>query len=67
MTTPSPILVDSRRARELLCVGKTKFYELIARDDFPKPRNVPGVQKHMWLYTDLEAWASGAIDNRVGA
>lgn len=55
-----PLLVYSKKAREMIGVGSTKFYELNKLPDFPKTRNPLG-KRPMYLRKEIEEWAAGLL------
>jgi predicted DNA-binding transcriptional regulator AlpA len=66
MTTQqqAPLLLDSHAAGELLAVSRRKFWELVKRPDFPRPRKL-GERTQRWMRGEIEAWAAALPEERV--
>ncbi len=52
------LLYDTKDLREILNIGIKKVYEVVNRDDFPKP--VMFGNKRLWKKTEIEKWVRGA-------
>ncbi|HAT1802326.1 TPA: AlpA family phage regulatory protein [Legionella pneumophila] len=60
-----PILLYPHHVQKLLGIGSTKFYELVKLPDFPKPRNLFGGKRSVYLRKEIEAWVSNLSQTEV--
>lgn len=60
-----PILLYPHHVQKLLGIGSTKFYELVKLPDFPKPRNLFGGKRSVYLRTEIEVWASNLAQTEI--
>ncbi|CAM3001219.1 helix-turn-helix transcriptional regulator [Legionella worsleiensis] len=60
-----PILLYPNQAQKLLGIGTTKFYELVKLPDFPKPRNLFGGKRSVYLRNEIEEWATNLAKTEV--
>lgn len=42
-------------------LGRTKIFELVAEDRFPRPIKVPGLRVSSWVSTEIDEWIADTI------
>lgn len=58
-----PALAKSAELRQIIPVGRTRFYQMIGRPDFPEPIRLTPGGGYLWFLDEVYAWLE---DQRVG-
>ena len=63
--TLRPITVQLKDAHRMIGIGRSSFYELLKRPDFPRPVEIlPG--RKSFVVEEIERWVSSRLAARVG-
>lgn len=60
-----PVLLDVNAVCHVTSLSERTIDKLVAKGQFPAPKQVPGVRAKRWTRTSVEAWANRLKDARV--